>query len=105
MKELSKLVEFEKEYSINGHPFPDKCRPLKVGFQVNLRNVPEVNEVRVKVRPNATNEKVSYVTVNPKGRRLCGLSQRAQNLHILCQTRIHHGLQRFSDPPCNERQF
>jgi hypothetical protein len=40
-----KLVTFDAGYNIHEYPSPDSGQPLKVGFQINLRNVLEVNEV------------------------------------------------------------
>lgn len=41
-----KLVSFEEGYNVHEHPRPDEeDEPLSVMFQINLRNLLEVNEV------------------------------------------------------------
>ena len=40
------LIEFDQGYNLHSYPKPvNASHPLEVGFQVNLRNVLEVNEV------------------------------------------------------------
>ena len=40
-----KLISFTHDYNIHEYPPTESGKPLKVGFQINLRNVLEVNEV------------------------------------------------------------
>ena len=78
-----KLVEFHPDYNIHEYPVTNNGTPLSVEFQVNLRNVLEVNEVsqivtlettirmfwtdgRVKVKQNSLSSDLDYVTLNPK---------------------------------------
>ena len=81
--QFQKLVQFTPDYNIHEYPAPKNGTPLKVEFQVNLRNVLEVNEVsqictlettirmfwldaRVTLRPELQNSQMEYVTLNPK---------------------------------------
>ena len=78
-----KLIQFNEHYNIHEYPpTEEEGEPLPVGFQINLRNVLEVNEVsqictlettirlywqdtRVKMKPKK-NKTSTYVTLNPK---------------------------------------
>lgn len=40
-----KLISFTPDYNIHEYPPTKNEKPLKVGFQINLRNVLEINEV------------------------------------------------------------
>ena len=81
------LIEFEKDYNLHSYPRPreNESLPLAVGFQVNLRNVLEVNEVsqictlettirlywkdhRVQIASHLSN--LDYVTLNPQSAHL-----------------------------------
>ena len=81
------LIEFEKDYNLHSYPRPreNESLPLEVGFQVNLRNVLEVNEVsqictlettirlywkdhRVQIASHLSN--FDYVTLNPQAAHL-----------------------------------
>ena len=81
------LIEFEKDYNLHSYPRPrgNESLPLEVGFQVNLRNVLEVNEVsqictlettirlywkdhRVQIASDLSN--LDYVTLNPQAANL-----------------------------------
>ena len=81
------LIEFEKDYNLHSYPRPreNESLPLEVGFQVNLRNVLEVNEVsqictlettirlywkdhRVQIASHLSN--LDYVTLNPQSAHL-----------------------------------
>jgi len=82
-KPHEKLIQFSQDYNIHEYPKPISGDYLKVEFQVNLRNVLEVNEVtqicalettirmfwldsRVTLRPELQNDTIEYVTLNPK---------------------------------------
>ena len=81
------LIEFEKNYNLHSYPRSreNESLPLEVGFQVNLRNVLEVNEVsqtctlettirlywkdhRVQIASHLSN--LDYVTLNPQSAHL-----------------------------------
>ena len=83
-----KLIKFDHDYNIHSYPTKGKLsnqsHPLEVEFQINLRNVLEVNEVsqictlettirlywqdfRVKLRSEDTDEQ--YITLNPRAAR------------------------------------
>ena len=81
-EQLLHLVKFHPDYNIHEYPAPNNGSPLTVGFQVNLRNVLEVNEVsqictlettirmywtdwRVKIKDRLDGD-LDYVTLNPK---------------------------------------
>ena len=80
-------LEFNKDYNLHSYPRPrpNESLPLEVGFQVNLRNVLEVNEVsqictlettirlywkdeRVRIASPLTN--LDYVSLNPQAAHL-----------------------------------
>ena len=83
-----KLIKFDQDYNIHSYPTKgiksNQSLPLEVEFQINLRNVLEVNEVsqictlettirlywqdsRVKLRSEDTDEQ--YITLNPRAAR------------------------------------
>ena len=83
-----KLIKFDQDYNIHSYPTKgiksNQSLPLEVEFQINLRNVLEVNEVsqictlettirlywqdsRVKLRSEDTDE--HYITLNPRAAR------------------------------------
>ena len=81
------LIEFKRDYNLHSYPRPseNESLPLEVGFQVNLRNVLEVNEVsqtctlettirlywkdhRVQIASHLSN--LDYVTLNPQAAHL-----------------------------------
>ena len=85
-RQFEKLIRLAPDYNIHEHPAPKNGTPLHVDFQINLRNLLEVNEVsqiltlettirmfwldeRVSIKPeflkNHTNE-TEYITLNPK---------------------------------------
>ena len=83
-RQFEKLIQFTTDYNIHEHPAPKNGTPLQVEFQINLRNVLEVNEVsqictlettirmfwldqRVSLRPELLqNQELDYITLNPK---------------------------------------
>ena len=83
-RQFEKLIEFSTDYNIHEYPAPHNGTPLDVDFQINLRNVLEVNEVsqictlettirmfwldeRVSLRPELQdNKEIDYITLNPK---------------------------------------
>ena len=89
-RQFEKLIQFTPDYNIHEYPAPKNGSPLDVDFQINLRNLLEVNEVsqictlettirmfwkdyRVAMRPNVfkevddpSNNITEYLTLNPK---------------------------------------
>ena len=84
-RQFEKLIQFAPDYNIHEHPAPKNGTPLDVDFQINLRNLLEVNEVsqictlettirmfwldeRVSIQPALlkNNSETEYITLNPK---------------------------------------
>ena len=85
-RQFEKLIQFAPDYNIHEHPAPKNGTPLHVDFQINLRNLLEVNEVsqiltlETTIRMFWLDERVSikseflkshdidteYITLNPK---------------------------------------
>ena len=83
-RQFEKLIQFTPDYNIHEYPASKNGTPLDVDFQINLRNLLEVNEVtqictlettirmfwldqRVSIRPEILEQNnTEYITLNPK---------------------------------------